>query len=55
MTEVTLSISVIIISEDVLDYLLKDTDSHIESHAYTYVHTHLTGYLKTIIQNKMTH
>ena len=46
MTEVTLSISVIIKNEDVLNYLLKDTDSQIESHAYMYVHTDLTGYLK---------
>ena len=46
MTEVTLSISVIIINEDVLNYLLKDTDSQIESQAYMYVHIHLTGYLQ---------
>ena len=33
-------------SKSVLNYLLKDTDSQIESHAYMYVHTDLTGYLQ---------
>ena len=49
MTEVTISISVTVINEDVLNYLLKDRDSQIESHAYTCVHTHLCAVCKIYI------